>query len=436
MKTIIKKIIFFAIVILQPAVIKAQLKTLEVLNNNSESSVVREIKDTLWLVCNNSDGRVVFTRVNETSPTAPQLCFGYIEGTTSMQINDFEIFRDTVYFCGQATQAEDYSFAIWGYFPLSGFPYVNVTYRAAIADRFTKIDVFSVDTTTADLHVVMLVGVGLLDQGKIFDEVRISPNVFLQHESLFTDISYPFHFDDVEVTDLHVAVSSSINDGSVLFFNKPITLWTSFLACSSVNQKLPSVGENQHLEYCGNDILALAYKDGRDRDIRVLSFNMTTPQRYLKVEESSKLYITDLRADKVTEDLDLLTLGRMEISFPADSSLILHLNPSLMYNGGPIFCHKYENEKLQSLEWISSLYKTLVASGRNETNQYLRLYKYKYDDWGKCAEQVRKNAKKLDLIENKTYPEIKISVKEITMWELPSYVFENPLKIICEKEKP
>ena len=432
MKTIKHSLLLAAMTLLLPTGLKAQLKTIEVQNHDDYSSVVRRINDTAWLVCNNSNGSVFFSRVNETQPMAPQLELAYIEYSDSMHVNDFVIFRDTVYFCGQSWDDQG-SVAIWGYFPLSTFPYVNVMYRAAYADNFRKIKVFSVDTTTADLHVVMIGSTKeSFPKGVIYDEVRESSNVFDQYVSSVFDTVPLLHFDDLEVTDLHIAVASNADNGSVLFLKKPTLLWTSIFSGAAVNQTLTCFSTAHRLEYCNNDNLVVAYKLLGFGIVNVLLFNQVTPQHLISIDRTENFQIVDMEYNETKGDLDLLTRIGDFLSIHIDSSIILHLNSSLLYNGGPIFCHKYISENLNSLAWLPTSGNMFVASGHDVVQHHLRLYKYPYDNWGKCAEQVERRARKVNVIKGPHEPNLKFEFEEIKMWELNSYPDGNPLRVICD----
>ena len=93
-----------------------QEMTRELLNHRDRYSIIREIKDGEWMVANFHDGEAVFSWVNESSPYTDQLYLMNYEGWDSTRVNDFVIFRDTVYFCGTIWFGNDDHEAFWGFF--------------------------------------------------------------------------------------------------------------------------------------------------------------------------------------------------------------------------------------------------------------------------------------------------------------------------------
>ena len=426
---------FFALatlVLLLPGCLNAQEKTTEVLNLSDVTSIVRETRSGLWLVCNNSSGRSRFTLVDESLTSADQLWLDYVDGTDSMRINDFEIFRDTVYFCGQIWYGDD-SYGIWGYFPLNGFPSVDVYYNEVIGVSCHKLDVFSVDTTTIDLHVVLLGHMGDIDPDFVIDEVRLAPNFFTENKSYIFDNVPLMFFYDVEVTDLHVAISTSADNGSVLFINKPTTIGTTIFTCTITQDILnvPKIGIIL-LEYCKNNYLVAVYKYKSIGYIHLFGFSTTTPLDHLSIDGTEDLCPRDVKFNRAKDDLDLLATP-LEWFSRGDSSMIYHLNYSLVAQGGPLFCHKYRDHKLNSLAWLSTRDKCFVASGHDINQHYLKLYRYQFDYWGECTEEVFSFARKQDVVEQQKKPQIDFYHYNIQMSELESRDMNNPLKVTCGK---
>lgn len=432
MNTIKKFYALAAITMLLPGVVKSQEKTIEVQNLDDVTSIVRECRDGDWMVCNNSNGRTRFTKVNEYGSTADQLWLGYTVDSDSMRVNDFEIFRDTVYFCGQIWYW-GYSYAVWGYFPVSGFPSLTVRYHEHDYIRsFKKMDVFSADTATVDLHVVLLADMEEEDMSDlVVDEVRTAPHTFNQNESPVFESQENYRFYDVEITDMHVAISTSMNSGSVLFIDKPTTLSTSIFTSNAVNNPLytlPCTGPIP-LEYCKNDILVAAFRTLFDQNLHVESFSLAVPQYHLSIDETTLMYPVDLKFNRQKDALELLANPYGNNTF----SVIYHLNHSLTANGGPLFCHMFKPESLNSLEWLSSKDVFFVASGHDAGQQHLHLYKYRYDDWGECTEQLIANARKLSVLKSPTTPPVVFYQTKIETDVLESFDLDNPLKIKCGK---
>ena len=133
-----KILAFAAVALLLSSASFAQEKKIEVINQLDNYSLVRETNRGLWLVSNYFFGQTVFSMVDETQPATPQLWLGYVDGTDSLRVNDFEIFRDTVYFCGQVWRGKTSS-GVWGYFPLNNFPNVTVSYNETNTESFSPV---------------------------------------------------------------------------------------------------------------------------------------------------------------------------------------------------------------------------------------------------------------------------------------------------------
>jgi hypothetical protein len=267
----------------------------------------------------------------------------------------------------------------------------------------------------------------------VIDEVRLAPHLFSTNRSNIFDNVPLLSFNDVEVTDLHVAISTSADNGSVLFINKPTTIGTTIFTCTITQDILnvPKIGVIL-LEYCRNNYLVAVYKNRYFGDIHLYGYSTTTPQHHLSIDETEALWPKDMKFDRVKDDLDLLTTP-FEGFHRGDSSMIYHLNYSLVTQGGPLFCHKYRDHKLNSLAWLSTRDKCFVASGHDISQHYLKLYRYQFDFWGECTEEVFSFARKQEVVEQPKKPQIDFYHYNILMSELESRDMNNPLKVTCGK---
>ncbi len=437
-----KILAFAAVALLLSSASFAQEKKIEVQNMKDSYSIIREAKNGWWLVSNYYSGQNVFTRVHDTSTIASQLWLGYIQGTDSLRVNDFEIFRDTVYFCGQVWRQRE-SNAVWGYFPLNNFPNVDVRYWEAESDRFTRLDIFSIDTMTIDLHVAMIAdnsSIGqFINRGVIYDEVRLAPDVFNQYTSTMeglpiTDVLYY----DIAVTDTNVAVSSTYSCGNVMFFCKPTTVAMTFFDIAVMSYPVTfSNGANSiMLEYCENNALVAFYKNiiigpSSSNNLQVRSFVNAIPHARLEICNSERVTPYDVKYDKNSKDLDVLAAFIVQ-QFNSIPDRVYHLNPSLLYNGGPIFAHVFPGEVLNSLEWFPGGLNTFVASGHDNNSNFLRIYKYKFDNWNNCFEQMIEETKKQDEAVDPEYIAMKYDKVEIEMLKMSKDDMCRPIKIICD----
>ncbi len=410
-----------------------QEKTIEVLNHPDETSIIRAVNTKEWLVCNNSNGWSVFSMINETLLTTQQIHLGNVGSSDKIQIYDFEVFNDTVYFCGSVWFGDNQK-AVWGYFPLTGFPSVSVKYIVRNIISLTKLDVFSIDPTMTEIHVVM-VGQRSMEHGIMVDEVRTGPGQFIEYIGELSDMVAE-SFTDVAVTENFVVTSLKkfdleLQGGQVLFIHKPTSLSTTVF--SNTAQTYTISGKfsiDGLLEHCKNDSVAFAYK-GFQGYLNVHTFNGPSPREHLKIVGLHDYALADIKFDRTNEDLDILVWPAFELSRQLDTSIILHLSHSLAAYGGPLFCHKYYNQILHSLEWIPWENKRFVASGHDQTNSQLRVYKYQYDHWGICTQQRILQSEKLETKKFNS-KDLQYSSREIELQE--TYVSEKAMSLstICE----
>lgn len=434
MKKIIKLFVICTMAYLCNITAMGQEKIIEVDNHLDETSIIRAVNTKEWLVCNNSNGWSVFSLINETILATPQIHLGNVGNSDKIQIYDFEVFNDTVYFCGSVWFGENQQ-AVWGYFPLAGFPYVSVKYIVRNIKSLTKLDVFSIDPTRNEIHVVM---VGQLDteKGIVLDELRTAPNQFTEYTSEIYDEIVDFFFSDVAITDNFVVITSNpetLTIGHVLFIRKPTSLYTTIFSCAAWDYIIPGdVSWARLLEHCTNDVVVVVYSSTLT-SIGVHSFLGTNPHINLKIS-TPKLNIADVKFDKKSEDLDILLKPSQLSQTSQDSSVILHLNQSLSYNGGPLFCHKYYDEDLNSLDWIPWENHFFVASGHDKDYSHLRVYKYQYDDWKNCTKQHILWAEKKDT-KNTEHYNLLYNDCEIVMQEHRVSEKGLPLIIKCESRE-
>lgn len=433
MRRIIKLFIISTAMGLCSIVALGQEKTIEVLNHPDESSIIRAVDTREWLVCNNTNGWSVFSMIDEALPTTQQIHLGNVGSSDKIRIYDFEVFNDTVYFCGSVWFGDNQK-AVWGYFPLTGFPSVNVRYIIRNMQNLTKLDVFSIDPTMNEIHVVM-VGQQAPKHGIMVDEVRTGPGLFVEYTGELSDVVAE-DFTDVAVTEKYVVTSLKKYDlelqgGQVLFIRKPTSLHTTVFSNTAqtytISGKLSIDGL---LEHCKNDSVAFAYK-GFQGYLNVHTFNGPSPREHLKVVGLHDYALADIKFDRTNEDLDILVRPALELSRPLDTSIILHLNHSLAAYGGPLFCHKYYNETLNSLEWIPWENKRFVASGHDQTSSQLRVYKYQYDYWGICTQQRILQSEKLETKKN-NFKDLQYSSCEIELQETSVSEKAMSLSTICE----
>lgn len=419
----------YAAIMLLPLFATAQVKTYEVQNLSDVKSIVRETGNGYWLVCNYSSGISRFSLVDENQPLTQQLQLSYVSGADSLCVNDFEIYRDTVFFCGQ-TWSKEKSTAIWGYFPLMGFPNVTVKYSQADVENFKKLDVFSANPSTVDLHVVMVGGTasGDLFSPIAYDEVRVGTDAFKEYSL----VDHFGNYSDVAISDSNVVFACVDFFSSYLeFINKPATLMTTIFSSSAISRKITSIPVfSIILEYCKNNAVVAVYNMPKG-PVYVNSYIGTVPDSWLCLIGSNIRQPRDVKFDKVSENLDVLTSRLALEGSCVDSSTIYHLNQSLRYYGGPIFGHRY-NKNLNSLEWLSNGDRQYVASGHECGPNILQLCKYRIHDWNECTRRIVEETKGGYLKDVKYEIGFSYKLRDVTMDKMESYDLVTPVKVVCE----
>ena len=325
MKTI-KHSLLLAAMTLLPVWTIAQEKTWEVISHGDESSLIREVPSGRWFVYNHNSGISYFSQVSSTGNVASMFQLGYNAGANYTIIHDFELFKDTVYFCGQTGTMEKRR-SIWGYFPLTNFPQVDVYVREADFDNLKKLEVFTVDSTMKEVHVVML---GEKDEKEtVVDEMRIAPNQF--NESFSEIFSPGVQFNDIAVTDSHIVVIAEtkpiIISTKIVFIERPSTVGMPIFNGNirfRERSKLTTHAGNELLKTCDGYFCVHAYLDSRD-GIVVTAYNGKSYHSSVNipVNENRPPKLTSICYGKAFRNLEILTRPFLSVA-PSSTASILH----------------------------------------------------------------------------------------------------------------
>lgn len=411
----------------------------ELLNHKDRYSIVREIKEGEWMVSNFHDGEAIFSWVSESSPYADQLYLMNYVGWDSTRVNDFVIFRDTVYFCGTIWYDIGDQAAFWGYFPLAGFPYVTVKYTGSIFETLNQIQVFSVDSLH-DLHVVM-VGEDWVDKeviGVVDEEIRINSYLFDQHYSyVYKDTN---RFDDIIQTDNFVVVSSRgiINnvygptEGRILSIHKPTIPHTSIFSNGGLYWNTGKAFSRIVLANCEDDAFAAAFRDGIINGLYLVSGYTNGFQHYATVSLLTDIFesVRDMSYSKDRKVLDILFQYMASIYV---GSKIFHLDPAILINPNTVTIngHKYDNELLNSLTSLSCLQSGFIASGYDKTLGNLRLYRYIEYLIKDCPEPISIDVESCDYKQEKIEIDFEDRTIQTYMFDWESFDERKQVKVMC-----
>lgn len=415
-----------------------QEMTRELLNHRDRYSIIREIKDGEWMVANFHDGEAVFSWVNESSPYTDQLYLMNYEGWDSTRVNDFVIFRDTVYFCGTIWFGNDDHEAFWGFFPLGGFPHVTVKYTGSIFKTLDQIQVFSVDSSD-DLHVVML---GKQwgkewDLGVVVEEMRVTSYLFDENYSyIYEDTN---HFTDIIQTDSFIIVSSitekdfmHLIDGRILSIAKPTVSHTSIFTGTTKWWREDNAASEILLTECEDDAFVSIHRN-RLRTYYVNGY-LNGFLHYASVNLNSLMFtsLKDAAYSKDRKILEILFQIPINTSGSYGHSEIYQLSPSVVYSTNPIIpIRRYENELLQSLISLSTLKSGFIASGHDFGQNNLRVYRHIDYLWEECSMYRELEAKKGEFKQEIMNIELTYKTDQVYIFEWENFDKKIQVKKIC-----
>ena len=345
-----------------------------------DTTLVREVSENQWLACSYDGMNSVFTMVG-TSTYAPTLAL-----PNYYYISDFEIYNDTVYFCGWIDSS--FGVALFGYFSLLTFqPSTVFCCHISVLNRLYKLAVFN---NEGKPHVVFT-GDKYKNRPVLADAISPSPDLWYFNYLYNAEIDFLI-YDDVAVTDNFIIATSRIFDldsGIIHYFDKPLSYTTIFyphyVTYRSVQYKTYSP---ILVTACTEDYFATLCKDG------VASFVMSKYQ-WLNDDYSleSSLNYGNCRDINYNADSNSVEVLVYEKNIKYGGSLALHYSP-LSYSFPSIPAHVYYYHSLHSIDYLNNNPKCFISSGINMG--LLHLYKYEYDSWSLCPKEYTIDVKRID----------------------------------------
>lgn len=397
----------------------------EVINHDDEYSIVHEYKKDYWLVYNYYHSKSVFSMITETGTATQQLFFGYLPESDSLKINDFKIFNDTVYFCGQVWY-NDYSHAVWGYFPLSGFPNVIVQSRVRPYHLFDKLEVFSVDSTMKEIHVVIK-GVASSNNGVVIDEIRTAPDVFTEYDVqsnfVMKDVTDLIQTDNYIVLSVCSPNTPFLHSSYLLSFLKPTTTGTTIFSSSAYKTVLFDPNPlGVMLEHCIGDAMAVVEYNGSSCFVT----GLLSPLSYYStiVFELKKFAVRDVCYNRDSKELDILRTS-------ATDSYIYHISSIMAMAGGTVPIYHYPEDQLNSLDYLTTMPDFFIASG-HDAERLLRVYRYRCNFIQTCLIHLRIECEKLTIPWKPVPIEVDYDYLDCEMLQWNTYPYENPIEPICD----
>lgn len=352
----------------------------------SNTSIIRQYEEDRWLCYNYSIKGNEFYMVSSNGSQTPLMMLK----NDNLQIMDFEIFNNMVYFCGHATENNVKS-AVLGFFPLGTFPNSPVEYDIfhELAS-FNRLDVF---TAEDQIHVVLTATVKGIESRMVYTIVDARENndgswiyCVLDNKNIRCD------FDDVAVSNNRVYftarsarddVPDAYNSTELWYFDKPV-LYGVPLFLNTVQKRFHynwPVGPVL-IEHLYDDRVAMVLRKYPD-DLVYFMFNgysFTYTCKLIFDNSAEHLDIFDIKYNRPTNKIDVLTGNRKE-SLWNSRIFTFHMYSWLFPVSIPV--REFPGHEVQSLDYNGTMPDYYVASG-HDIGENLNVYRYNQPDTGNC----------------------------------------------------
>ena len=367
-------------------VAQAQEYIKEIVDLKSIHSIVREYKTDSRIVYNHTGAKNnggEFLMVTESGTTTTLLTIG-----DDAVILDFEIYRDTVFFCGFVSTPEQPLLArgYVGCFPLATYPTCTVwAYHANDFNSFSKLDVL-ISKYDGKRHLIMTGRTREDYSSCLVDFPAISGGPAPVYY-ITTGFSYGV-FDDVAVIKDYVVATvrqtAEHQTGFLYYFAHPAPGLHMFYGIIDTVKVDDGINSEMLLEQCSNNFFSVVYRktssisntiniagyEGLLYNMGVVSILVTATTQEPK----------DIKFDADDKDIDVLC---WELGQTDTNSVIYHID----YNGDVTGRCFYEQD-VHSIDYLATDPGNFFASGRGKTG-YLWVYKYMpTNEKPKCPEMI------------------------------------------------
>lgn len=393
-------------------------------------TIVREVSIDKWLFCQRSPFSSFFY-VSDTSSWVHTLDFsGY-----NIAINDFEIYNDWVFFCGESTNPND-SYAFVGKFNMTSYPNSTVYfYKTDKIKSLTKIEVQNGGLATVDAFMI-----GQGHNGECF---FVSANLpgFGNLGSFFFSEATDFHvniLDDIVITDNYIVATGrdTINrQGYLYYFYIPVLIGGPYATFTQYFNIGYDVFNPILITHCTNDYIVTVSSNNSYHLIS--AFDSTSNIHNMMISRVNGVVEKDLDYNSNSKELDLL-VNNYAIQQDGCVSYIYHLSPTNVTDGTTFYVHDYTGHKIFSIRKTSEtipLLNRFIAGGCPCVSFHFHWYRYNSHQWWACAQKTIKkiyeSKRELDINRYYTYnPENKeiepiVHSKRIRKYEYDSYCPEK-----------
>ena len=403
MKTNTKSLfcIFITMLFLSTGEVKAIEQTRYNMNDITRpGSIIRHYDDGIDIVCYNNYNYPYFMIYKYGTATTNELFLNPMD-----TVCDFEIYNDTVYFCGEGhiRSAGD---AIVGYFAVTDLinPNPSNVFYLTLPTMKT-IKAIEVDWFASRKHVVG-VGASIDSEGMMVDMIDNSTFWTIHHADVGGDTIL---LSDLAITLNNVVVTSTKNMagqpnyGRLWYFVKPTSTGSSIFPCNVTFYDHDSNLEKKYrIRTLAGDLFVTAYSKMTlpitTKSFVVSYYNGTSCTERVKIDEVSSFF-SSLGDISYTwgRIVNLLVRGYyFEDPILVPKSVIYELNYSTL--PATVMAHVYDGVYFESLDFVKPFNldeQHFVSSGfetnGSETPYYLKYHSLYFD--GKCLGKMEKDVK-------------------------------------------
>lgn len=402
MKTIIKSALctLLTILLLSPEEATADELVRRLGMTTNSKTIIRHLNNRKDIVCYN-DGCPYFTIYEDGSPTTHMIYLNRM-----YEVNDFEIYDGTIYFCGRYLNPVSGN-AMIGYFDVASFlsptAPVNVSYVALPSMEVVK--AIEVGWFAARKHVV---GIG---EGNKAESIMVD----MIDETTYWNVNFgnvggdTMILSDLAITDSFVVATATktsstyfVPTGYLWYFNKTLAPGQDLFSLLATYKQHTGIRGLKYLVlHLVGDSFVTAYHDLgyiNTNPVTLSYFNGLNYDYSLSLDEEAKdsFFLQDIQKDIPTWTVEVLMSGRY--TYPSGSSVKSKIieTPNVYPVPSTAFAHYYDGLFLTSIDRFSSQtigYGHFVLSGydRYHTSHYMKFRLWYFG--GSCLSKVEQPIK-------------------------------------------
>ncbi len=383
MKKILKSIIYTTLAIFVPV---GNVHADEVVRHNSSinygvESIIRHLNSGIDIVCDRHLGSPTFTMYTDGVSTANSI------DVDMYDVMDFEIVRNTVYFCGQYNTGNS-TIARVGYFDLTGLS-TSTNVQVYYFDFHWLKELRAMELAAFALrNHLIAIGDGVEDDQYMVDFIDEGTYWKVTSTIIYND---SLRLSDLAVTKNNIVATSTMvkspNRECLLWvFQKPATTGASIFQSSDIS--CVNIGTNfspdVFVRSIREDVFVVAHtpwSPSGSTDIYITECDgPSVTSRYILSESSDikRLYLRDIATEKEKNIVHLLV--NMEVN-GTPRSIIYEMIPGSIGSVSPVFGHSYDGVYATSLNPRSDK-RHFVASGFGCANGYPYILRYRKASFG------------------------------------------------------